>query len=197
MQQKITVAANAIQRNLLLEILVRIPLMIGVYIICLYANYHLGTSFWAAMFLVPLMGHLHLFFYLRYQDSENETHLIRLEKPLKKIYDICYRYANETLMLKLEKQLKEIYHFISMYRLMDFVVFSFFSALSIVGTWQTLAKDNFYILSAFIIIAICTAIGSFLIIRWYAGKRYGRHYNTILLAYKALKKDTQTQCVAQ
>jgi hypothetical protein len=163
MQQKTTAAAKAIQRNLLLEILVTIPMIVAIYIGSCYLPYTISPLLWVAFILVTLGYHVYLYWKLKNQQPDTET-----------------------LLVSVEKQVGEIRGFMKMYQILE-ISLAAISVIAVFLMWHDLTKGSFWLLPGYIMIAVLAAIGSFVSVRWYANKLYGKHYTALLQTYQTLK----------
>jgi hypothetical protein len=163
MQQKTTAAAKAIQRNLLIEILVTIPMVIAAYIGSHYLPYKIPAFAWVALIIGTFGYHLYLYWKLKNQQPNTET-----------------------LLVSVEKQVGEMRGFMQMYRILE-ILLAIVCMIAVFAMWHGLTKATFWLLPGYTMVGVFAAIGGFVSVRWYATKLYGQHYTTLLQTYETLK----------
>ena len=163
MQQKTTAAAKAFQRNLLIEILVTIPMVVAAYIGSLYLPFTISPLLWVAFIIITFGYHVYLYWKLQNQQPDTET-----------------------LLVSIEKQVSEMRGFIKMYKSME-IVFAVTCPLAILILAHARMNTNYGVLLVAVLLAIFGGIGAVVSLRWYVNKLYGQHYNTLLQTYETLK----------
>ncbi|MEY4904848.1 MAG: hypothetical protein RLZZ292_2663 [Bacteroidota bacterium] len=163
MLQKTTSAVQAVQRNLLIEILVTIPLFIGGYFTTAAIGRPFPISTWLALFVAACSYHVYLYWKLT-KLPPNEA----------------------MLSITVEKQVQELKGLIKMYQYLAILVGLIFFFVGVSHVYF-LIQNNILLLIPQVFFSLFSGLGAFFVTRWYIDKLYGQHYTTLLECCKTLQ----------
>jgi predicted small integral membrane protein len=164
MQEKSTAAVKLIRRNILIEILITIPLIIGAYFLLEARNIHLSLVAWIGIIVLTFGYHAFLLWKLQHQAVPTES-------------------VNTTI----KKQHADISGFIRMYDLVAVIGGLTFCFASGFLSYNNDRADLF-ILSVTAIGSLSSGYGCYIFVRWYIRKLYGQHYAILEDSKKVLEQ---------
>ncbi len=164
MQEKISSAVKKIRRNLLIEILTTIPLLIGGYFISEARGLHLPIFYWVGIILITIGYHVYLYWKL-----QKET--------------VSITTVSETI----KKQHANLHRFIKMYDILAIVggiVFCLVSSLFFYAHY----KDDVVMFTLLMLLSLSSGYGFYAFVHWYIQKLYGQHYSLLEESQKVLEQ---------
>jgi hypothetical protein len=163
MLQKTTSAVRSVQRNIIIEILLAIPIIIGGYFICIALGRPFPIPAWIALFILTCGYHVYLYWQLtKLPPNEN------------------------TLISTVEKQLKEVKNIVKIYDYSAIIIGIVFFVIGILHVYPFTQK-SLLLLAPQVFFSFFSGLGAFFATRWYSDKLYGQHYSTLLQSFKTLQ----------
>jgi hypothetical protein len=152
MQEKTSAAVQKLRRNLLIEILTSIPLLIGGYFLVEARGIHLPLLFWMGVLLMTIGYHVYLYWKL-----QNET--------------VSTASVSETI----QKQHAVLQRFMKMYDIWAIVGGI---ALSAASGWFFYVhfKEDVLIFAILLAFSLSTGYGFYVLFRGYVQRLYGQYY---------------------
>jgi cation transport ATPase len=159
MQEKTNAAVQRIRKNLLIEVVLTIPLMIGMYFLFQAKDIRLPSIFWIGLTVLTFGYHV----YLLWKLPKNELNTTSISETI-------------------NHQYRRIKGLIRIYNLMAIVGgLVFFAASGLVFYNQY--QNSTVMLPVLLIISLSSGYGFYAFVRWYNQKVYGQ-YLTVLEASK-------------
>jgi hypothetical protein len=165
MQEKTSSAVQKIRRNLMIDILVTIPLIIGGYFLFEKRGIHFPILFWVGLILFSISYHVYLYW--------------KLQKQAVSIANV-----HETI----NEQRAKLLGFIKMYDIFAIVGGIVFCLASGSFFHANYHKDTF-ILIPLMLFSLSAGYGFYTFTRWYAQKIYGQYYSILDESKKALEQE--------
>jgi hypothetical protein len=165
MQEKTSTAVQKIRRNLMIEILVTIPVIIGAYFYIEARGIHLPIFFWVGLLFLCLGYQVYLYW--------------KLQKEV-----VPTASVNETI----KTQLANLQGFIKMYdvgAILGGIVFCVASGRFFYDYYH---KDSL-ILPVLMLLSLSSGYGFYAFVRWYVQRLYGQYFATLDESLKVLAQN--------
>ena len=153
-----TSSVQRIRRNLLIEILTTIPMMVGIYWIAAYKEMHFHPAVWAALIVLTFGYHVYLYFNLNKKEQAQE----------------------KNVLTSVHATVSELRGFMRMYEVTAWVLAAIMLA---VVTGLTMLVSHW---AVGLLLGSFTALGAFTAVKWYVNKLYGQHYAQLQACEKEL-----------
>jgi hypothetical protein len=169
MKQQTASAYQRLQRNLLLEVLFTLVLLLGIIYATEAAGRHFSPVFWVVVGALSLGYHVYLYFKLK-------KDVPMLDSNLRDTLQTSIR--DMSVMMRMYRLASWLMAIVIFFACMFGNIFTFNQFLSGLNTSFTDAK-LYYILAQTVIAALA-AFGAYVATRWYVYKVYGQHYEALL-----------------
>lgn len=153
-----TSSVQRIRRNLLIEILVTIPMMGGLYWAAAYRGLHLHPAAWAALIVLTFGYHVYLYFNLNKREQAQENNVLT----------------------SVHATVSELRGFMQMYNI---AAWSFALIILVATAWMVSLIRHW---SIGILVGTLAALGTWVAVKWYVNKLYGQHYEQLQACEKEL-----------
>lgn len=165
MQEKTSSAVQEIRRNLMIEVLITIPMLIGSYFLFEARGLHFPILFWVGLIIMTFGYHVYLY--------------LKLQKEAVPIATV-----HETIKV----QLTNIQRLIKMYDLLAIVGGIVFCLISAVYFYAFYNKDV-VLWSVLMILSLSSGYGFYAFVHWYIKKFYGQYYSILEESQKVLEQN--------
>ena len=163
MQEKTSSAVQKIRRNLMIEILITIPMLIGSYFLFEARGLHFPILFWVGLIIMTFGYHVYLYW--------------KLQKEAVSITTV-----HETI----KKQLANLQRFIKMYDIVAIVggiVFCLVSSMFFYAHYN----NDVVMFSVLMLLSLSCGYGFYAFVHWYIQKLYGQYYSLLEDSQKVLE----------
>ena len=163
MQEKTSSAVQKIRRNLMIEILITIPMLIGFYFLFEARGLHFPILFWVGLIIMTFSYHVYLYW--------------KLQKEAVSITTV-----HETI----KKQLVNLQRFIKMYDIVAIVggiVFCLVSSMFFYAHYN----NDVVMFSVLMLLSLSCGYGFYAFVHWYIQKLYGQYYSLLEDSQKVLE----------
>lgn len=169
MKQQTASAYQRLQRNLLLEVLFTLALLLGIIYATEAAGRHFSPVFWVVVGALSLGYHVYLYFKLKKDVPMLDSNL----------HDTLQTSIRDMgVMMRMYRLASWLMAIVIFFACMFGNIFTFNQFFSELNTSFTDAK--LYYLVAQTVIAALAAFGAYVATRWYVYKVYGQHYEALL-----------------
>lgn len=153
-------AVKRLRRNLLIEILATIPMMVAIYVLLDRLGRHLPVLIWIVLLALTFGYHVFLYWKL----SRNAPTM------------------EENLAETLKTQVKEVGQFVRMYTVLSYVFGVFLFAVAVLNAY--LHSPNYATMAINAMLGVFAGLGAFMSVKWYSTQLYGQHYETLAACYR-------------
>lgn len=163
MKEKTSSAVQKVRRNLLIEVLTTIPVVvIGYYF---FKSRNVEIPNWASILFLFVTFAYHIYLYWKLSNKVAPT---------------------DTVLETIKKQMDEIGRFIKMYdQIAIFGGIFFLTANTLV--FYRFYKGDYVLMCVSFLLSLCSGLGFFVFVRWYTAKLYGKYHTTLVQSYEALR----------
>ena len=163
MKEKTSSAVQKVRRNLLIEVLTTIPVVVIGYYFFKSRNVELPN--WASVLFLFITFAYHIYLYWKLRNAT---------API------------DTVLETIKKQKDEIGRFVKMYNQLAIVGAIFFLVANTLVFYR-FYKDDYMLIGISFLLSLCSGLGFFVFMRWYTAKLYGQYHATLVQSYEALR----------
>lgn len=165
MQEKTSSAVKKIRRNMMIDVLITIPLIVGGYFLFESRGIHLPIIFWFGLILFSISYHVYLYW--------------KLQKQAVSIGNV-----SETI----KAQHDNLEGFIKMYDIAAVVGGIVFCLASVKFFYANYNKDVLIVVIS-MLFSLASGFGIYAFVHWYFQKIYGQYYSIIDESKKVLERE--------